>query len=81
MKTRKDTGSVRKSAAPGKKGFSWLEMAYLVIAMLAIGCASIYATNIINGDADEFDWIMGIALVLIGVSNAMQFFAYRRKRR
>ena len=46
---------------------SWIEMAYLIIAMLAIGTASIYVTHI-------------TVLTLIGVSNAVQFFYARKKR-
>lgn len=59
---------------------SWIEMAYLVIAMLAIGTASIYVTHITDGGADHFDWFMVIVLTLIGVSNAVQFFYTRKKR-
>lgn len=59
---------------------TWIEMAYLVIAMLAIGTASIYVTHITDGGADHFDWFMVIVLTLIGVSNAVQFFYARKKR-
>lgn len=82
----RDTGSGNGSAtnsngnADGRpKGkFSWMQMVYLIIAMLAMGIASIYVTRIIDGDSDHFDWIMTIALMLIGVSNALQFFYSRR---
>lgn len=57
---------------------SWMQMACLIIAMLAIGTASIYVTHITDGNADHFDWFMVIVLTLIGVSNAVQFFTIRK---
>lgn len=81
--TGSGNGSVTKgsSNADGKTTgkFSWLQMVYLIIAMLAMGIASIYATRIIDGSRDSFDWIIAIALVIIGISNALQFFYSRRK--
>ena len=56
---------------PGGR-FSWLGMLYLIVAMLAIGVATIYATRIIEGDGDHFDWFMSVVLVIIGISNALQ---------
>lgn len=60
---------------------SWMQMACLIIAMLAIGTASIYVTHITGGNADHFDWFMVIVLTLIGISNAVQFFTIRKNDR
>ena len=59
---------------------SWQSVSFLIIAMLAIGFASIYASRIIDGNGDHFDWFMSVILVIIGISNALQFIYSRRKR-
>ena len=48
--------------------------------MLAIGTASIYTARIIDGKGDHFDWFMAVVLVIIGISNTVQFFRSRRKK-
>lgn len=63
-----------------KRKFPWLQTILLVIAMLAIGTASIYTARIIDGKGDHFDWFMAVVLVIIGISNTVQFFRSRRKK-
>ena len=56
-----------------------MQAALLIIAMLAIGVATIYTSRIIDGNGDHFDWFMAVVLVIIAVSNMVQFFQTRKR--
>ncbi len=70
---------IRSTDKTGRTRFSWMQAALLIIAMLAIGVATIYTSRIIDGGADHFDWFMAIVLVIIAVSNMVQFFQARKR--
>ena len=70
---------VRNTGSRQKVKFSWMQAALLIIAMLAIGVATIYTSRIIDGNGDHFDWFMAVVLVIIAVSNMVQFFQTRKR--
>lgn len=70
---------VRNTGSRKKVKFSWMQAALLIIAMLAIGVATIYTSRIIDGNGDHFDWFMAVVLVIIAVSNMVQFFQTRKR--
>lgn len=70
---------VRNTGSRQKVKFSWMQAALLIIAMLAIGVATIYTSRIIDGGADHFDWFMAVVLVIIAVSNMVHFFQARKR--
>ena len=63
---------IRSTDKTGRTRFSWMQAALLIIAMLAIGVATIYTSRIIDGGAD-------LVLVIIAVSNMVQFFQARKR--
>lgn len=70
---------VRNTGKRDRARFSWMQAALLIIAMLAIGVATIYTSRIIDGSGDHFDWFMAVVLVIIAVSNMVQFFQTRKR--
>ena len=70
---------VRNTGKRDRARFSWMQAALLIIAMLAIGVATIYTSRIIDGNGDHFDWFMAVVLVIIAVSNMVQFFQTRKR--
>lgn len=70
---------VRDTGKRDRARFSWMQAALLIIAMLAIGVATIYTSRIIDGNGDHFDWFMAVVLVIIAVSNMVQFFQTRKR--
>ena len=70
---------VRNTGKRDRARFSWMQAALLIIAMLAIGVATIYTSRIIDGNGDHFDWFMAVVLVIIAVSN-IKTEAYHENR-